>query len=101
LLLASGRLDGRDDVPVNAHFGEGGERRGLVVAVVHDGLPQADHADLQQIFPFRADEKVRFDFTTYQVTVLVKNMLRSVTATPLGLPNYLVVWHPLIARMVD
>src|SRR5262249_49736695 len=84
LLLAGGRLDGGDDVAMDADLGEGGGRGGPIGHVVDDRLPEPDHTHLEQVFPLRADQEVRFDFRADQVSVLVQQVLRGALLALLG-----------------
>ncbi len=69
VLLARGRLDGRDDLPGDAQFGEAAKRRLAVVAVVAHRLVEADHALLDQVFGVAAGEKVRARLEAHELVV--------------------------------
>jgi hypothetical protein len=55
LLLPRSRFDGGDDVALNAHFGKSREGDGSVAPKVYNGLPQANHADLQEVLLLGTD----------------------------------------------
>ena len=94
VLLPRGRLDGGDDLAGDAQLGEGAKGRQAILAIVANGLVQADHALLHDVLVVCADEEIAARLGPNEVFVLVQQIFqRRVLAVLLGQRDDFLVRH--------